>query len=172
MPSITLPFSREMVIAAIAGRKVAPKPYCFSLPERSLKNHPDAPTDWCDECDYFEPCQEAYARRPKILTLHLKEVFFRQIRRGEKSFEYREFNGYWNKRIQHQHYDVIEICNAYPSRGDIKNRIWFRYAGWHTIMAYHDPVTGVFIKEGKRFFSIPLKERLSYPYQAMNAGES
>jgi hypothetical protein len=42
MPTITLPFSREMVIAAIAGRKVAPKPYCFSLPERSLQNHPDA----------------------------------------------------------------------------------------------------------------------------------
>lgn len=148
------------------------RPYCFGLPERSHIWHRDPekyPNGWCDSCDHFEDCQEANEHPPKILTLHLEEVFFRQIQRGEKLYEYREFNDYWNKRIQHRRYDVIEICNAYPGRGDINNRMWFRYAGWQTIITFHDPVTGQLIHEGKQYFSIPLEHRLEYPYQAMEA---
>lgn len=145
----------------------AKRPYCFSLPERSLKNHQDAPAEWCDECDHFVDCQEAYDHRPKILTLHLKEVFFRQIQRGEKLHEYREHNDYWRKRLLPKHYDVIEICNAYPERGDLNNRMWFRYKGWQMVMMYHDPITDVFIRDGKQFFSISLESPIAYPYQAI-----
>ena len=152
------------------------RPYCFSLPDRAPRHliEPDDVDpvyyDACHTCDHFEACQEANEHKPRILTLHLKEVFFRRIQRGEKLHEYREFNNdYWNKRILHGRYDVIEICNAYPARGDLNNRMWFRWNGWQTIMEYHDPVTGVFIPEGKQYFSISLEKPIAYPYQAMEA---
>ena len=148
------------------------RPYCFSLPDRSHVNarDPEKERPWCDECDHFVDCQEAYKNRPKILTLHLKEVFFRQIQRGEKVFEYREFTDYWNKRIQHGRYDVIEICNGYPKRGDLNNRMWFKWNGWQTILMMKDPVTGELLCEGKQYFSISLKSPIAYPYQAMETG--
>ena len=148
-----------------------PMPYCFGLPARSAVNHldPGAGDDWCDRCEAFVECQEASRNPPKILTLHLKEVFFRQIQRGEKIFEYREYTDYWNKRIQHGRYDVIEICNGYPRRGDLNNRMWFRWNGWQGVFMMKDPITGALIHDGKNYFSISLEKPIAYPWQAMEA---
>lgn len=142
------------------------RPYCFALPERSLKNHQDSPVDWCDSCDHFVACQEAHENRPRILTLHLKEQYFRDIDQGIKKEEYREATHYWRQRLQGKTFDVIEICNRYPERGDLENRIWFRFTSSKLVLMKWDngriPVSGP-------TFVIPLQGRLDYPYQAMEA---
>ncbi len=143
------------------------RPYCFSLPDRSHINQRD-PTlgdnDWCDRCLAFIDCQKAYDSRPKILTLHLKDQYFTEILNGSKIEEYREAKSPWNKLIPNRHYDVIELCKRYPPRGDIKNRIWFKYAGYR--LEIIDWYNGDIIKRGQTFV-LPLNERLDYPYQAI-----
>ncbi len=141
------------------------RPYCFSLPERSDVNARDPETaPWCDSCIHFTECQEAHERRPRILTLHLKEQYFRKIAAGTKTEEYREATHYWRKRLQGKTFDVIEICNRYPERGDIENRIWFRFTGSRIVLMKWDNA-GVTVSGPT--FAIPLKGRLDYPYQAM-----
>ncbi len=140
------------------------RPYCFALPERSLKNHQNAPEDWCDSCDHFVDCQEAHKHPPRILTLHLKEQYFRKIAAGTKLEENREATHYWRKRLQGKTFDVIEICNAYPKRGDIDNRIWFRFTGSQLVLMKWDNA-GVTVSGPT--FAIPLQDRLDYPYQAI-----
>ena len=145
-------------------------PYCLGLPERSHINHRDPeeyPGGWCDSCDYFIKCQEAHKNPPKILTLHLKEQYFRQIKSGEKIEEYREATHYNRRMLQGKTFDVIEICNRYPKRGDIENRLWFRFSGCKLVlMKWDNDGVGV---SGPTFV-IPLRERLQYPYQAMVTG--
>lgn len=144
------------------------KPYCFSLPERSHINKGinelTGEDDWCDTCDHFEACQEAHGNRPKILTLHLKEQYFRQIADGTKEEENREATHYWRKRLQGKTFDVIEICNAYPVRGDIENRMWFRFSESRLVLKKWDN-DGVSVSGPT--FVIPLNGRLAYPYQVI-----
>lgn len=109
-----------------------PHPYCFSLPERSAINNGNSDDGkWCDECNDFVECQKAYENRPRILTLHLKETHFEEIRSGKKKEEYRMATPYWNTRIfgENGGFDVVEICKGYPARGNIDDRMWFRYEG-------------------------------------------
>jgi len=143
------------------------KPYCFSLPERSLKNKEGTPPDWCDECDHFIECQEAYEFRPLILTLNLKSEFYYQIESGEKKNEFRDFKPIWKKRLIGRHYNVIEICRGYPEKGDLENRMWFIYQGYHFVFLRYHPVTGEEQNIPYQMFSIPLSNRLDYPYQAI-----
>jgi hypothetical protein len=165
MSTIEIPFSREMAIAAIDGQKVATRPYCFSLPERSARGRiGERGDDDCSFCNYFMACQTAHESRPRILTLHLKETFFQEIRRGTKTEEYREATFYWRQHIQGETFDVIEICNGYPRRGDVENRMWFRYEGYRIELM--DWCNGDLVIRGPTIV-IPLNERLEYPYQAM-----
>jgi hypothetical protein len=143
------------------------RPYCFGLPERSHINQRDPekyPTGWCDSCNHFIDCQEANRDSLTILTLNLKETYFKQIAAGTKTEEYRMANDYWMKRLHGKQIDVIEICNKYPPRGDVNNRMWFKYGGftlkvieWDNDGETNDGMT----------FIIPLKTRLDYPYQAI-----
>lgn len=143
----------------------AKRPYCFSLPERSLKNHSEAPADWCDECDHFEDCQEAHDHRPKILTLHLKERYFFDIDQGIKIEEYRQATHYWRQRLQGKTFDVIEVCRCYPQRGDTDNRIWFCFDGYKLVlMKWDNAGTAV---SGPTFVISLRGDRLDYPYQAI-----
>lgn len=141
----------------------AKRPYCFGLPSRSLKNRSDAPRDWCDTCDDFVACQEACETAPSILTLHLKERYFREIAAGTKLDEFREATHYWRKRLQGKTFDVIEVCNAYPERGDIENRLWFCFMEIRLALMEWD-------NAGEQVsgptFAISLRgDRLDYPYQ-------
>ena len=145
-------------------KEPAKRPYCFGLPERSLKNHQCAPADWCDTCDHFEDCQVANDNKPKILTLHLKEKYFREIESGKKREENREATHYWRQRLQGKTFNVIEICNAYPERGDVENRLWFRFSGIKLVLKKWDNDGDVV--SGPTFV-IPLVGMLFYPYQVM-----
>lgn len=147
----------------------AKRPYCFSLPERSHINNGinglTGEDDWCDTCDHFEACQEAYDHRPKILTLHLKEQYFFDIDQGIKLEEYRQATHYWRQRLQGKTFDVIEVCRCYPERGDTDNRIWFRADGHKLVlMKWDNAGTAV---SGPTFVISLRGARLDYPYQAI-----
>jgi hypothetical protein len=146
------------------GRERQRKPYCFSLPERSHIYARDPKKEkWCDSCECFVECQEAYTNRPKILTLNLKKRYFDDIKSGLKREEYREAKTYWINRLVGKSFDVIEVCNGYPEKGDVKNRLWFVYSGYERKVMNWD-------LDGAQYsgcsFVISLKERLDYPYQA------
>jgi hypothetical protein len=138
------------------------KPYCFSLPERSVRNEEDSLAD-CSYCDHFESCQEAYPNRPKILTLHLKEQYFFDIDQGKKLDEYREASHYWRQRLQGKTFDVIEICRSYPERGDCDNRIWFSFEEIRLALMEWD--NGGLKVKGPTFVISLRGNRLYYPYQ-------
>lgn len=143
-------------------------PYCFGLPERSHINRRDPeeyPGGWCDSCDHFFDCQKAHRNAPSILTLHLKEQYFKQITDGTKKDEYREATRYNRRRLQGKTFDVIEICNAYPLREDTKNRRWFRFDNIKLVLMEWDNA-GTPVK-GPTFVISLRGKRLDYPYQAM-----
>jgi len=54
------------------------------------------------------------------LTLHLKAVYFDQIKNGTKPFEYRLITPYWKKRLIGRHYNNVVFCRGYPKRGDVE----------------------------------------------------
>lgn len=92
----------------------------------------------------------------KSLNLAVKREYFEKIDSGEKVFEYRLCNEYWNKRIPLRCYDRVIITLGYPKRGDKERTIEFVYRGFeiHTITHPHfgdKPVT---------VYAIRLKERL------------
>ncbi len=56
--------------------------------------------------------------RKNILYLTLKKEFFDQIKKGEKSSEYREFKTYWIKRLMNddgsfKQFDFVDFRNGY-----------------------------------------------------------
>jgi len=141
------------------------RPYCFALPERSHINARDPETEeWCDRCNHFADCQEANKNPPRILTLNLKEKYFRMIRMGIKTEEYREASPYWIARVKDLEFDVIEFRMGYPERGDLDRHMWFRYSG-HQIKRM-DWTNGDFMYGGQTII-IQIGDRLDYPYQAI-----
>lgn len=66
------------------------------------------------------------------LILAVKGEYFDQIKSGEKTEEYREFNAYWIKRLNGRvrPYDRVIITRGYPKRDDKEKRIVFPYVGW------------------------------------------
>ncbi|MCK9570288.1 hypothetical protein M0R72_15185 [Candidatus Pacearchaeota archaeon] len=156
---------RREAIIMVQNASIPKRPYCFSLPERSARGRIDERSDDdCILCNHLVACQTAYESRPRILTLHLKEEYFRLIASGTKTEEYREATHYWRQRLQGKPFDAIEVCNAYPRRGDDNNRIWFRWTGCRIVLMKWD--NGGILISGPTFV-IPLKGRLEYPYQAM-----
>lgn len=75
------------------------------------------------------------------LHLHVKSVYFEQIRSGEKAEEYRMHNAYWVKRLvdmpsgSKREFDGIVIYNAYKPGPE--NRIEFPWRGWRLIGLTH-----------------------------------
>ena len=92
------------------------------------------------------------------LHLHVKTEYFEDIKRGEKTEEYRLYNDYWIQRLGEDYgelgqvsaiYDNVVIHNAYKSGDD--NRLTFPWRGWtlKTITHPHfgsEPVTIFAIK--------------------------
>lgn len=63
--------------------------------------------------------------RKRILHLSVKAEYFREMKTGEKLFEYRLQTVYWRKRLVGRVYDEIHIKLGYPSAND-KDRILVR----------------------------------------------
>jgi len=89
------------------------------------------------------------------LYLHVKTEYFKAIKRGDKTEEYREHKKYWIERLvempsgKKREFDHVVIHNAYKP-GD-ENRLTFPWRGWtlKTITHPHfgpDPVTVFAIK--------------------------
>lgn len=81
------------------------------------------------------------------LVMAVKKEYFDAIKSGEKTEEYRLFNSYWIKRLNHVgcRYNNIVITLGYPKKCDTEKRIVFPYVGWEkkTITHKHfgsDPV--------------------------------
>ncbi len=61
----------------------------------------------------------------RVLRLNLKRKWWQQIRDGKKHCEMRRVTPYWKKRIGGKCFDVVELCDGYPKRGD-KSRVLSR----------------------------------------------
>lgn len=70
-----------------------------------------------------------------MLTFNLKKEWFEKIKSGEKTHEYREVKGYWNKRLFNYWYSyrykqpfkddgVICFTCGYPPRDDKNRRVY------------------------------------------------
>lgn len=68
--------------------------------------------------------------KKRILHLALKEVYYRQIKSGEKLFEYRLKTPYWRKRIENRVYDEIHLTLGYPSKGDPERTLILPWRGY------------------------------------------
>ena len=82
----------------------------------------------------------------KILHLNLKKKYFEQIKSGQKKYEYRLINSYWNKRLLNKQYDKILIKLGYPKKDDNERIIERPFRGWIEKEITHpefgpDPVT-------------------------------
>lgn len=61
---------------------------------------------------------QEYTIGKKILMLTLKKEFFDQIKRGEKTSEFREYKAFWIKRLinsdgSFKHFDLVHFRNGY-----------------------------------------------------------
>jgi hypothetical protein len=66
----------------------------------------------------------------RVLTLHLKAVYFEAIRDGTKIYENRLRTDYWRKRLVDRHYDRIELALGYPARDDFQRRLTRPWRGF------------------------------------------
>lgn len=84
------------------------------------------------------------------LVLAVKEKWFKQIKSGTKTEEYRLYHDYWIKRLLGKTFDRVVITWGYPKKTDQERRLYFKWVG-HPIknIKYHDafgnkPKTKVF----------------------------
>jgi hypothetical protein len=52
--------------------------------------------------------------KKRILYLHLKKIYFDQIRSGTKTCEFRSATEYWRKRLVGKCYDEVHLMLGYP----------------------------------------------------------
>ena len=71
------------------------------------------------------------------LTLHLKRIWFDQIKSGEKKVEYRLYTSYWIKRLVKRKYDKIILLLGYPKKGTPGTRIERDYCGYEIEIIRH-----------------------------------
>jgi hypothetical protein len=64
------------------------------------------------------------------LVLHLKREYFDQIKKGEKTEEYRLVTDYWTKRIEGRGYKFVVLLCGYPPREDGSRRIVRTWKGY------------------------------------------
>jgi len=58
-------------------------------------------------------------KKPKILHLNLRGVYFDLIERGLKKTEYRNYTAYWRRRLDGRDFDVIRFRNGYATKAPI-----------------------------------------------------
>lgn len=61
----------------------------------------------------------------KDLILHVKGIYFDQIKAGTKHFEYRLVTPYWTKRLVGKTYRNVIIARGYPKRDDMDKHLTF-----------------------------------------------
>ncbi|MFA4928254.1 MAG: hypothetical protein WC558_07040 [Patulibacter sp.] len=64
------------------------------------------------------------------LVLHVKKIYFDQIKSGEKIEEYREVKPYYKKRLEDKEFSGVIIIWGYPSRHTDENTIVFPWNGF------------------------------------------
>ena len=72
------------------------------------------------------------------LRLHLKRVYWEQIRDGQKLEEYRLATPYWSRRLREREYDRIELLLGYPKRGDTSRTIVRAWKGCEVRHIIHE----------------------------------
>ena len=83
------------------------------------------------------------------LILHLKGIFFDQIKAGIKSEEYREVKPYWITRLEGKTFSSVIIIRGYPAYPLIipTNRLDFPWRGYE-----------------KKIIFFPLTDKRTYVY--------
>jgi len=71
------------------------------------------------------------------LVLHVRKVYFDQIKSGEKKFEYRERTPYWEKRLRGKSFQRIVICAGYPTLGEYDRIITRPWKGFQEARIIH-----------------------------------
>ncbi|MCA6971193.1 ASCH domain-containing protein [Pectobacterium carotovorum] len=66
----------------------------------------------------------------RILQLAVISEYFDQMKAGEKPFEYRLQNAYWQRRLVGRDYDTLIITKGYPARTDMSRRLVMPYSGY------------------------------------------
>ena len=68
----------------------------------------------------------------KTLILPVKRKWFDLIKSGEKKFEFRLQNDYWERRLlgSRDRYGMIVVTLGYPKKTDASKRLVFKYKGW------------------------------------------
>lgn len=64
------------------------------------------------------------------LVIHVKDIYFQQVKSGSKLFEYRLQNEYWSKRLEGRHYDRIILMSGYPKATDTEKVLIMPYRGY------------------------------------------
>jgi hypothetical protein len=72
------------------------------------------------------------------LVLHLKRVYFEEIKAGTKTEEYRKVTEHWIKRIERRTYDRVVLLLGYPARGDESKRIVRPWRGYTRKIITHE----------------------------------
>lgn len=75
----------------------------------------------------------------KVLTLHVKRIYFDEIESGVKLWEYRALTEYWRQRIEVAGpYDYIKIVCGYPPKNDKSKYLWFKWNGYNIFEITHE----------------------------------
>ncbi len=69
------------------------------------------------------------------LHLHVKTEYFRAIKSGDKTHEFRLVNDYWRKRVEGRDYDAVVIYNAY--KAGTKNQMEFAWGRPQVVLRTH-----------------------------------
>jgi hypothetical protein len=67
--------------------------------------------------------------KKRVLTLHLKQCWFEEIKSGLKPFEYRAASEYWRKRLVGREYDEVHLMLGYPTSNDADRIIRRKFNG-------------------------------------------
>ncbi|CAH8197187.1 ASCH domain-containing protein [Vibrio aestuarianus] len=65
-----------------------------------------------------------------ILHLPVKTEYFLEIKSGEKEFEFRLYNKYWQKRLEGKKYRKIKVTKGYPKNTDYDRIVERPYLGF------------------------------------------
>lgn len=79
----------------------------------------------------------------KILYLSIKKEYFDKIKSGEKKYEYRLCKPYWATRLVGRGYDLIQISNGYPKKGDQSRIIERPFKGYKVVKIKHKEFGGI-----------------------------
>lgn len=64
------------------------------------------------------------------LILNVEKKWFKLIKSGKKTREYREIKPYWTKRLSSKKYNRVIIVCGYPKERNDTNSIIFPYKGY------------------------------------------